>query len=486
MNPTRTWTLAVALVLPLIGGGALAGDEGARPAVDVAAAETLALPPATHAPGDPADTLYQTARAALTRGDFRQAARLFRRIVDEEPDSEYAPDALYWQAFSLHRLGGTDQLREAVAALELQRQRFPEAATLGDAEALLVRIRGELARRGDAESAEHVATSARAAVEADRAVREASRAARGRGPSGARVEDDRCEGDEHELRIAALHALMEMDSDRAIPILERVLERRDECSELLRERAVFIVAESETERAQEILLRVARTDPHPEVRAKAVFWLSEVDDPRAIDALEQILFDAAAETALRERALFALAESEGARSGEILRRYALDASQPVDLRERAIFWLSEDETPGNAEFLKDLFGRIDDPSLRERILFAVAESDEPGAAEWLIDVSRNASLSPELRGRALFWAAESGDLEAYPSLLDLWDQVDHPEIKRQLLFAYAEMDTEASIDKLYEIARSDEDVEVRKRALMWLGESEDPRVIELLEEMVTQ
>lgn len=472
MLPSRTWTMALALVLPLIGGGALAGDAGVRPAP--ADASALAPPPAVHRPGDPADTLYQTARAALSRGDFRQAARLFRRIVDEEPGSEYAPDALYWQAFSLYRLGGTDDLRAAVEALDRQRERFPDAATLGDAEELRVRIRGELARRGDAESAEYVV--------------ETAGRSRGVGYStGGRAVDarDDCPDDEDDLQTAALHALMELDAERAIPILEKVLARRDPCSERLRERAVFIVADSDSDRARDILLNVVRTDPDPGVREKAVFWLSEVDDPRAVDALVEIL-DGSEDVSLRERALFALAESDDPRTGEILRRFATDASQPSDLREKAIFWLSEDETPGNVAFLKELFGRLTDPALRERVLFAIAESDDPDAVSWLVQVSRNESLPSELRGRALFWAAESGEEAAYPMLLGLWGQVDDPEIKRQLLFAYSEMDTPESVDKLFEIARSDEDLEVRKRALLWLGESDDPRVVELLEEMVTQ
>src|ERR687890_593163 len=60
------------------------------------------------------------------------------------PVSAYAPDAYYWQAFSLYRVGDDSGLRSALAALRTQRTKFPQAATQGDAAALERRIQGEL------------------------------------------------------------------------------------------------------------------------------------------------------------------------------------------------------------------------------------------------------------------------------------------------------------------------------------------------------
>ncbi len=87
--------------------------------------------------------------SALDRRDYRQAAELFAQVPARFPRSGYAADAYYWRAFSLYRVGGTPQLRAALAALDTQRERFPKAATKGDAKALASRIQGELARQGD-------------------------------------------------------------------------------------------------------------------------------------------------------------------------------------------------------------------------------------------------------------------------------------------------------------------------------------------------
>jgi HEAT repeat protein len=467
MRPIKSWILGAALIVPLIGGLSAATDDWSRPAEVTGLSEgaIAASPPAAYSPGDPADTLYQQARAALARNDNRQAARLFRRIVDEEPDSEYAPDALYWQAFALYRVGSADALDEALAALEQQRARYPDAATRGDADALAVRIRGVLAQGGDADAAQRVYEVAG-------------------GPGDYEVTEGDCPDEESDVRIAAINALMQMDAERALPVLEQVLARRDECSVTLRRKAVFIVADGESPRATDILLQVARTDPDPEVRGQAVFWLSEVDDERAVDALEQILAESS-DVQLREKALFALSESDSERAGEILRRYALDANQSEDIREKALFWLAERDG-GDATFLRELYGRVESESLKEKILFAASEGGDPAAVEWLFEIAGDAGQSMELRKKALFWAGEADAEAAESRLLGLYDRVTEPELKDQLLFVFAELDSPAAIEKLFQIARSEPDPELQKKALFWLGESDDPRVPGFLEELISQ
>ena len=462
MSPMRNWTLGIVLIVPLLGGLSAATDHW--PAATVAIATT---PPAARYFDDPADTLYQQARAALNRGDNRQAARLFERIVQEEPDSEYAPDALYWRAFALYRVGGSDALSQALEALDLQRERYPDAATRGDADALAVRIRGALAQGGDADAAQRLYEDA------------------GEAETPYEVTSGDCPDEDADVRVAALNALMEMDPERALPVLEKVLARRDACSETLREKAVFIVAEGESPRATDILLEVARTDPDPEVRGHAVFWLSEVDDERAVDALEQILLESE-DDELREKALFALSENGGERAGQILRSYALDPGQPDEVREKALFWYAESQSGGDVAFLRELYGRVESESLKEKVLFAASESGDPEAVNWLLEIAASEGQSIELRKQALFWAGESSEGTGEPRLLAFYDDMSEPELKNQLLFVYSELDTPASIEKLFEIARTETDPELRKQALFWLGESDDPRVAQFLEELISQ
>ena len=105
------------------------------------------LPPRAWSEADPGDSLYRAARRALTQKDYEEAARLFEVIVSKYPRSDYAPDALYWKGFALYKNGNVD---DAIDALELQAKRYPQAATRGDASALLISLKGQLAKRGDA------------------------------------------------------------------------------------------------------------------------------------------------------------------------------------------------------------------------------------------------------------------------------------------------------------------------------------------------
>ena len=84
--------------------------------------------------------------------------------------------------------------------------------------------------------------------------------------------------DDDDERVVALNALLQMDSDRALPLLKRVLERRDECSYVLRRKAVFLVSQKGGDEAADILMQTARNDPDRETREQAVFWLGQVRD----------------------------------------------------------------------------------------------------------------------------------------------------------------------------------------------------------------
>ncbi len=201
------------LILVLVGA-----TTAAAPLSGVPGAPNADPPPAWQQ-GDPGDSLYRSARTALSRNDYRRAAQLFQRLRAEFPRSAYAADSHYWEAFALYRIGGAADLERAARELENQRRTYPQARTRRDADALATRIRGELARRGDAGAAERVARDAARPARAPRAVT--------------------IQGGEEDVRVAALNALLQMDAEQAMPILRQVLARRDAGSASLRRKAVI-------------------------------------------------------------------------------------------------------------------------------------------------------------------------------------------------------------------------------------------------------
>jgi HEAT repeat protein len=443
------------------------------------------IPRAPWIQGDPADSLYRVAREALNRRDYLAAADLFARISEKYPRSGYAPDALYWQAFALYRQGGEPRLRAALDALRRQRDRFPGAATKGDAAVLEQRIQGVLARGGDERALQELRTVALHAAEPPEPPEppEAPEPPESPEPRDHKTDgDDRCSED-GDTKIAAINALIHMDSEKARPILQKVLARRDEASVCLRRKAVFLISQGEHEGAEDILLASARTDPDPEVREQAVFWLSQVGSERAVGALDSILRTSTDRT-LQDKAIFALSQQDSQRARLALRTYAERADAPQSLREQAIFWIGQSGGKESEAYLRQLFGRVKNEELRKKILFSISQMEGEENAKWLVSVARDRAQPLETRKQALFWASQGG--ASLADLASLYDTMDEREMRDQLIFVYSQREEPAAVDKLLDIARRDRDPELRKKALFWLGQSKDPRAAKALQDIIEQ
>ena len=475
---------AAALVLLGTGVRGQAQDVSSGPGVELAVS-----PPAPWLQGDPADSLYKLGRDALNRSRFREAATTFRQIRERYPRSGYTPDALYWEAFALYRLGGQGSLRQALAALDLQSDRYPGAATRGDGDALRTRITAALARRGDAESAQEIATVAEAAAAPAvpsvpvTAATPAPAPRSGRAPKPARAprpsRHDECDN-EDDTKAIALNALLQMDAERAVPILEKVLARRDSASTCLRRRAMFLISQKQTARTEDILLNAARTDPDPEVRQQAVFWLSQVNSDKAIAALESVL-GGSNDPEMQEKALFALSQQQSPRASAILRAFAERESAPAELRGRAIFWMGQ-KGGDNSAYLRTLYGKVRDAELREQILFSVSQAGGQANGDWLLGIAKNGQEPMELRKRALFWAGQGS--ASIGELVRLYDGITDREMREQLVFVYSQRNEREAMDKMIDIARRDPDQEIRKRALFWISQSKDPRATQLIQDIL--
>jgi HEAT repeat protein len=432
------------------------------------------LPPEPWAKADSADSLYRLAREAMSRGDYKRAAEVFHRIPERYPQSAYAGQAMYYEAYSLYRSGNEDDLSTARDRLKQLKVRYPAAAK-NDGAVLLTRVCGELAKRGDQSCAADI--DAKAAHEFDDTDGKSAGVAPGSQAKSCPSDDD-----DNDDRIAALNALLQMDADRAMPILQKVLARRDACSAGLRRKAVFLVSQKRTPETANILMSVARSDPDQEVREQAVFWLSQV--PGSTPLLEEILRGNADED-IKEKALFSLSQQNEPRAQQSLRDFAARESESPDLREKAIFWLGQRHGTENTEFLRGLYSRLTNEDLKEKILFSLSQQRGSGNEQWLMNIAVNPKEDIELRKKALFWAGQSG--VAIPEFAQLYDRMADSEMKEQIIFVLSQRQSDkAAIDKMFDIAKNDKDPELRKKAIFWLGQSRDPRVQQFLMDLINR
>ncbi len=405
---------------------------------------------------DEAATQYEVARRLLNSAQWMQAVENFRSYRAQEIDARYAAESLYWEAYALSRLESTRYWRQAVTALEMQLNQYPGASTADDTKALLAKVHGELANRGDSESAEWVYRETEWAAQEE-------------------MEQD--EGPD-ETKLMALNALMQMDSEKAIPILRRLIENKDNGSEL-RAHALFVLMQQEGDGVTDFMLDVARNDPDPEVREQAVYWLTQNDSPETVSVLGAILSNPA-DSELHEHALHALGMMSDPAASSILREFAESESADPDLRAQAIFSMSQHATGMDADFLRSLFSRTQDEETREAILFALSQvSDEGSSAQWLMEIALDASENTDMRTQALFMASQSGSVSA-ADLISVYDNAQDGELKEQTLFILGQHEDSAAFDKLLDVARNESDPELRQNAVFWIGQSGDPRAEQIL------
>ena len=426
-----------------------------------------------------ADSMFRAARRVMDDGDYREAAQLFARVAERYPRTTQASDALYYRAYSLFRAGGSSSLSSALASLEELNRLYPSsAANRGDAGPLRIRICGELARRGDEACTREVvstATENTTSTSTSTTTRSSSQSSSQSCPS---------ENDENDERVMALNALLNMNSEAAVPILEKVLARRDDCSKGLRKKAVFLISQKRAADVVDILIKVAREDPSADVREQAVFWLSNVRDPRVVDMLAEMAANSN-DPAIQEKAIFSLSNTRSERASQILRDIAQKDGGRKGAREQAIFWLGNRRDAASVEFLRGLYSRLADKDLKERVLFSVANQRGTDSGTWLIGIAMNGNEPMELRKQALFHAGNQR-AASVTDITGLYDKVNDKEMKEQIIFVLSQNRAEASVDKLMDIARRDSDREMRSKAIFWLGQSRDPRVIKFLEELINR
>lgn len=396
-----------------------------------------------------ADSMYRAARSLLNESRFDSAAGAFARIRERHAESPHVADSYYWEAFARHRLGNGE---EALVLLDEQQRRHSQARTSRDAASLRARICGELAGRGD-----------------ERCARELARQNR----------DD--SGVSEETRMMAMRAVVNMRPERAMPILRRAVTNYERSPEF-RTQALFMIADvAEPAEATALLVDVANNDPDGNVRQQAVFWLSEVDSDVAVDALLTILRESDDNDVL-EQAVFALSQHGNPRALNAVRDLVARSDVANNVRKQAIFWLGSVGSEQDVLALRTLYLEINDRELKEQIVIAVAQAGGDVNVEWLLQLALNESEAIEVRKNAMFWFGESGASVA--RLVVLYDEMNDSEMRAQLIWVLAETDEDAAIAKLLDIARNDSDVELREKAIFWLGESENPRALDFLIELI--
>jgi len=105
----------------------------------------------------------------------------------------------------------------------------------------------------------------------------------------------------------------------------------------------------------------------------------------------------------------------------------------------------------------------------------------------LLALARDRGAPRSGRKQAVFWLSQAAGDKAAEGLGELVDDEDEDrEVREQAVFALSQLPGEEGVPILLRVARNNKSPDVRRKALFWLGQSEDPRALALFEEILTK
>jgi hypothetical protein len=121
----------------------------------------------------------------------------------------------------------------------------------------------------------------------------------------------------------------------------------------------------------------------------------------------------------------------------------------------------------------------------EELVTAATLADSAVVWPVLLRIARRTELPLETRRQAVFWLGQAAGEAATRGLDSLvTDGGGELEMRKQAVFALSQRPVDEGVPALIRIARFNPHAELRKTALFWLGQSEDPRAIALFEEIL--
>jgi HEAT repeat protein len=364
--------------------------------------------------------LYEGGREALDEGRYDRAASQFAELAKRNVPQTDA--ALYWEAYAQNRQGKRDA---ALATLAELKHRFPQSRWQKDASALEIEVRQRSgqAPRPDSESDE-------------------------------------------DLKMLAIQGLMNSAPDRALPLLEKVLNGTGTPKE--KSKALFVIAQSGSPEAKQILGRIASGQSNPDLQHKAVEYLGMFGGDDSHKILAEVYAKSSDEGLKRailrsymisgdKEDLFAAAKSEKSESvrGEAIRQLGLvhgvdelqqlyqretstavkrdilqafflagDSNRLVqaatsekdpDLRRAAVRNLGLINSPDSAQALKTIYAKDTDESVRREVLNAYFIQNN---AAGLVAIARS-EKNPELKREAVSKLSLMQNKEATDYLMEI-------------------------------------------------------------------
>jgi hypothetical protein len=385
--------------------------------------------------------LYDDGREALDEDDYNKAESKFAELASLNGPQTDA--ALYWKAYAENRLGKRDTALSTIADLK---HRFPQSRWLKDASALEIDVRQRAGQPARPESQSN---------------------------------DD--------LKMLAIQGLMNSDPERAMPLLEKVLNGSGTPRE--KSKALFVIAQSGSPQAQAILVRVAKGQSNPDLQRKAIEYLGIFGGGvrggvagGVEGGVEGGVAGGRPGSPLRE--IYAASSDESVKR-TILRSYmisgdkadlfaAAKSEKDEKLRREAIRQLG---LVHGVDELQQLYQKEGSTEVKREILQAFFLA---GESNRLAEAAKN-EKDPELRRAAVRNLGLINSSDSAKALQSIYSKETDRDVRKEVLNAYFIQGNAAG---LVTIARGEKDPELKKEAVSKLALMQDKAASDYLMEIL--
>jgi HEAT repeats len=123
----------------------------------------------------------------------------------------------------------------------------------------------------------------------------------------------------------------------------------------------------------------------------------------------------------------------------------------------------------------------------DEAVFPATLADSVQVGPDLLRLARDGDARRDSRRQAIFWAGQIAGDSATAGLQDLAEnETEDRDLRTQAVFALSQRPKDEGVPALIRVARTNRDPEVRRSALFWLGQSDDPRALALFEELLVK
>lgn len=123
----------------------------------------------------------------------------------------------------------------------------------------------------------------------------------------------------------------------------------------------------------------------------------------------------------------------------------------------------------------------------EKAIFPATIADSAVVWPGLIRLARDTNVPSATRRQSVFWVSQAAGAAVTKGLdeLVLDNSVDR-DVREQAVFALSQRPKAEGVPALIKVARTNRDPRIRAKAMFWLGQSNDPRAVELFEEILAR